>query len=211
MKALSVLQPWASLIIAGAKRWEFRSWNPAERGPRYRAVIGQRIVIHASARPVNRDELTDLIHRLRAGDEWAASTCLETDKALQILEPLYHGNKDDLPLGAGNGTAVLGNPVDGDILARQIFGERDLDVELLPKLNDSDRDQHANWGWPMLDVQKWPSVLTATGQRGFWNWPLDEEAIARAVGFDEDHHIGQGRRGRSIHRSHKAEGRNFIG
>ncbi|HEU4632417.1 MAG TPA: ASCH domain-containing protein [Flavisolibacter sp.] len=39
MKALSLLQPWASLVIMGAKRLETRSWNTAYRG---------ELLIHAS-------------------------------------------------------------------------------------------------------------------------------------------------------------------
>ena len=33
MKAISIIQPWASLIIGGAKRFETRSWQTAHRGP----------------------------------------------------------------------------------------------------------------------------------------------------------------------------------
>lgn len=40
MKALSVQQPWASLIGCGAKRYETRSWATSYRGP---------LAIHASA------------------------------------------------------------------------------------------------------------------------------------------------------------------
>jgi activating signal cointegrator 1 len=39
MQAISVNQPWASLIIAGAKRIETRSWSTNHRGP---------LAIHAS-------------------------------------------------------------------------------------------------------------------------------------------------------------------
>lgn len=39
MKALSLIQPWASLIAIGAKRWETRSWRTKYRGT---------IAIHAS-------------------------------------------------------------------------------------------------------------------------------------------------------------------
>jgi len=42
MKALSLLQPWASLIAQGDKRIETRSWSTSYRG---------QIAIHASARP----------------------------------------------------------------------------------------------------------------------------------------------------------------
>ena len=33
MKALSLIQPWASLAILGAKRFETRSWQTSYRGP----------------------------------------------------------------------------------------------------------------------------------------------------------------------------------
>lgn len=32
MKVLTIRQPWATLIIAGLKRYEFRSWNTKYRG-----------------------------------------------------------------------------------------------------------------------------------------------------------------------------------
>jgi hypothetical protein len=41
MKALSVLQPWAELLVLGHKRYEFRSWKTVHRGP---------LLIHASSR-----------------------------------------------------------------------------------------------------------------------------------------------------------------
>jgi hypothetical protein len=42
VKALSIWQPWASLIAIGAKTIETRHWEPSF------ALIGQRIAIHAS-------------------------------------------------------------------------------------------------------------------------------------------------------------------
>ena len=41
MRALTIRQPWASLIASGAKRLENRSWSPPAD------MIGQRIAIHA--------------------------------------------------------------------------------------------------------------------------------------------------------------------
>ena len=46
MKAISIKQPWASLIVHGVKNIENRSWRCPEK------YIGERILIHASARPV---------------------------------------------------------------------------------------------------------------------------------------------------------------
>lgn len=42
MKALSLIEPWASLVALGHKRVETRSWAPPP------SMIGQRIAIHAS-------------------------------------------------------------------------------------------------------------------------------------------------------------------
>lgn len=39
MKALSMLQPWAQLVVVGAKQFETRSWSTPYRGP---------LAIHAS-------------------------------------------------------------------------------------------------------------------------------------------------------------------
>jgi hypothetical protein len=41
VKAISLLQPWASLVVMGYKKFETRSWNTQYRG---------RLLIHASAR-----------------------------------------------------------------------------------------------------------------------------------------------------------------
>ena len=41
MKALSLLQPWAALVVMGIKQIETRSWSTAYRGP---------LLIHASKR-----------------------------------------------------------------------------------------------------------------------------------------------------------------
>jgi hypothetical protein len=41
MKVISLLQPWATLVVIGAKKFETRSWNTFYRGP---------VLIHASKR-----------------------------------------------------------------------------------------------------------------------------------------------------------------
>lgn len=41
MKAISLWQPWAHLVVLGLKRWETRSWSTSYRGP---------LLIHAAGR-----------------------------------------------------------------------------------------------------------------------------------------------------------------
>src|SRR5258708_32606761 len=48
MKAISLWQPWASLIACGAKPFETRHWAPP------RELIGQTIAIHA-AKKIDKD------------------------------------------------------------------------------------------------------------------------------------------------------------
>src|SRR5262245_9293131 len=44
MKAITVIQPWATLLILGAKRYETRTWTTSYRGP---------LAIHAAKRYPN--------------------------------------------------------------------------------------------------------------------------------------------------------------
>lgn len=163
MKALTIWQPWASLIMAGAKPYEFRGW----RTPR--SLIGQRIVIHAAARKIDQREAAVLHKVLRYRDQaavaakMAAETCLQPDLALPILAragwPELH---EPLPMACGLGTAIIGEPRLGTDIAAE-FG--------VPRANDSDRDEHANWGWPLTDIEVWPTPIPMRGAQGFWNWP----------------------------------------
>lgn len=156
MKALTLWQPWASLVVAGAKPYEFRSWRPPS------SVIGQRIVIHASARKPCPREVAQLIRLLEAGGRYAGATCLKPiDAALEVLRA------GEWPLGVGLGTAIVGEPVSGDQLAID-FG--------VVKANDSSRDYHANWGWPMLDIDRWPEPIPMRGAQGLWTWPTPDGA-----------------------------------
>lgn len=166
MKALTIWQPWASLIMAGAKPYEFRGW----RAPR--SLIGQRIVIHASARKIDREEAMDLYHLIAFRDSSdessraAAETCLIADKAQPILFRAWMPDNGGLPLAAGLGTAILGEPRIGTEIAEE-FG--------VPRANDSDRDEHANWGWPLTDIEVWDEPIPMKGRQGFWNWPEPED------------------------------------
>lgn len=151
MKIITVWQPWASLIAIGLKPYEFRGWMPPA------SIIGQRIGVHAAARKVKPGEVSDLITRVRTDP---ASVCL-TDGVLPWLEEVAR-HPERLPLSAIVCTAVLGKPVNGLELARQ-FGA---------PVNDSDRDEHANFGWPMLAVQPLFPPIEAAGRQGFWDFEV---------------------------------------
>jgi hypothetical protein len=168
VKALTIWQPWASLIVAGAKPWEFRGWH----APKW--LIGQRLVIHAAARQVHVAEVHQLVRLLEVGGRYAAATALITERALPLLRGWMNGQ--ELPLSAGLGTAVVGEPRLGTDIARELGAL---------KANDSDRDSHANWGWPMLEIERWAEPFPMKGAQGLWNWPDASTAAGAFVPQEE--------------------------
>jgi hypothetical protein len=158
VKVITVWQPWASLIMVGAKPFEFRpkSYLQYVNAP----AIGERIVIHAATRPVKPKEIEDLLQRL--GTEYD-QTALVAPIARTVLERCRAAAKyQALPLGCGLGTAVLGKPRNASVL----FGGA---------VADSDRaaaDEKAyNWAWPLTDIHPFDAPVPARGFQGFWIWP----------------------------------------
>ena len=57
LPAITLWQPWASLLAHGIKPHETRSW------PAPPALVGERVAIHAAARPVRPRDLPALLER----------------------------------------------------------------------------------------------------------------------------------------------------
>jgi hypothetical protein len=146
IKALTIWQPWASLIVAGFKPYEFRGW-PAPRG-----LVNHRIAIHAGARPVKPAEVKDLLDRMSGGRAWTTGLRAGAEDLLQAIL----ADPARLPLGHVLATATLGQP-------RRI-------VQRQEPLNDSDRDDHAVWAWPLSDIKPLTPPVPARGAQGFWSW-----------------------------------------
>lgn len=150
MKAFTIWQPWASLVMIGAKPYEFRpkSFLDYIGHPE----PGERIVVHAGARPVRPQEVADLVQRLCSCDD---ATGLAYEPAIELLERVRAAYKCRLlPLGAGLGTAVIGKPVS----SATIYGR-----------TDSDRGEF-NWAWPLGDIVRFEQPIEARGYQGFWHW-----------------------------------------
>lgn len=89
MKAISIKQPWASLIAHGIKDIENRTWKCPQK------YIGQRVLIHASK---------------GKGDGWV----LNEEQGLKLqMHPsnLRSTFYDDLPFGAIIGSVVIADCV----------------------------------------------------------------------------------------------------
>lgn len=100
MKALTIWQPWASLIVGGWKPYEFRGWAaPA-------SIVGQRIGVHAAKRPIKAGELRDIMNY--ACGPVGRSDGLDV-ACMDLLERVWR-REAELPMSAVLGTALLGAP-----------------------------------------------------------------------------------------------------
>ena len=153
--ALTVWAPWSSLIIEGWKPYEFRKWDYRSRRPK---LVGQRIAIHAGARPARRDEIADLLRRV------VRKYSSVSEAAAPFLEK-WHLAPSMLPLSAVLGTAVLGEPRRAHTLL-----SRDQVAALEA---DSQRIDHHMWAWPLRDIERFDVPVPARGAQGFWSWSPD--------------------------------------
>jgi hypothetical protein len=154
--ALTLWQPWASLIAAGAKPYEWRGWKaPA-------GMVGRRIAIHAGARKVRHGEVAGLVYSLEkslADQQLAWSTSLIPAIAYPLLQR-WLIDPGGLPLSSVLCTAILGTPITAAAYAA---------AHGVPPA-DSDRINHTMWGWPLTDVEVLEPFIPARGAQGFWTW-----------------------------------------
>ena len=154
MRALTVWQPWASMLAAEIKTCETRGHAFPKR------YLGQRIAIHA-AKTEQGLEMVDPIHS-------------PVEKAMQE----HFGGLDwwrRIPFGAVVATAVISRSVHlpytkegrmklGIDLARRFAADEDY--------GDFTPGRHA---WLLDDVQRLERPIPARGQQGLWVW--DEEGL----------------------------------
>lgn len=152
LPAITLWQPWATLVSEGLKPFEFRSW------PAPRRLWGKRVAIHAGARPVQRGELQELLLRLQGVE--ARETGLIPAPAIEVLERAL-SSPGTLPRASILCLATLGEPIRNEALAARLG---------LPSVNDSDRTQHSNWGWPLTVIEQLEPFVPARGAQGWWTW-----------------------------------------
>lgn len=146
MKAISLLQPWASLVVLGHKKIETRSWNTKYRG---------KIFIHASASKKGLkmidSEMWDLFNRL----------CF---------------NVDTLPYGAIIGDAYLRWTQHSEILKERLSERSNILIEHIlhsgkQELAFGDYSP-GRWCWMLDDADQLSKHIPAKGSLGIWNYPL---------------------------------------
>jgi hypothetical protein len=178
MKAISLWQPWASLIACGAKRYETRSWHPPP------ALIGQFVAIHA-ARKIDRDAAA-LAQDIMYGQHPVGGFDL-ADR----LEKTMAGTPDALmgifgmsvmPVGCIvavarlEGAFQLGAPAgDGTSWAmtttRRLAGDLPFPA-LFAVASDPWGDfSPGRWAWRLGDIRALTPPPAAKGRQGFFDLP----------------------------------------
>jgi hypothetical protein len=151
MKALTLTQPWATLVAIGAKRIETRSWRTSYRGP---------LAIHAAKGLASVGGKRGL-RQLIASEPFATALA----------------GHSWLPLGAiiATCTPVDCVPTEQIMKAFGAYGPTDASGghKLWP-LTDQELtfgDYSANrWGWLLDDVQMLDTPVFCKGALGLWEW-----------------------------------------
>lgn len=164
MKAISLWQPWASLMVIGAKRIETRHWPTYWRGP---------LVIHAAKR-FGREE----------------QFLCTREPFITALTKAGIQNHDDLPLGALLGVVDLigcvkipeGTPCQG-----KLFGEGVVvsGVKLPPDGDDLSYGNYTpgRYAWVTEHARRFAVPIPYKGSQGFFDVPaelVNAQDIARA-------------------------------
>ena len=152
MKALTLHQPWASLIAHGVKSIETRSWAPPQ------SLLGQRIAIHA-------------------GKTRVVSGRLHTATLSAILELYGIGWDDRIPLGAIVATALLADArqVAVERAGRVLASSPSYTGWIEP---DPYGDfSTGRWLWFLMGVEPCNPPVPAVGHQGLWNWEPDGETL----------------------------------
>jgi hypothetical protein len=141
MKAISLWQPFASLIFAGVKTFETRSWKyPAK-------LRGQRIAIHATAKFTPPSMISPALDAL----------CEE------VFGPGY---VHSLPRSAILGTALVSECHKTDDLY-----DAYNDVNHITSHNLVCGDWlSGRYAWALTDVEAFPMAIPARGNQMLWEW-----------------------------------------
>lgn len=145
MLALSLLQPWASLIAMGEKTVESRNWRTDRKN--------LRIAIHASKNLSGSDK----------------NLCMCAPFA-EVLRAHGHYSWKTLPFGAVIATAELVHCIPGK-MALNLMRDGKLGARYEEEFGNFDGDDR--WAWILKDVQVLDRPIPAKGSLGLWQWACD--------------------------------------
>lgn len=170
MKALTIWQPWASLIACGVKRYETRSWPTKYRGS---------IAIHAAMKNplsvslsgdcmgVLIDEMMNT-RRLPLWEQMPRGVVIATAELVNVWHIVYHPGPNvdkarHIDIGAESMTEDKHDPNFGDYFVP-------TDKEII--LGDWTPGRYA---WELANVKILPEPIPVKGKQGLWTFEMKQE------------------------------------
>lgn len=151
MKVISIIQPWATLIVLGEKKFETRSWATKHRG---------ELGIHASKKVDKRICELELFKSVLAKYGYTAAN-LPTGKILGTvnLAACYE-------ITHASDTFASSINDEGEIL--EIFEDNEFAFGFY---------EPGRFAWELKNVKPLKEPIPAKGQLGLWNYPLNSKKI----------------------------------
>lgn len=181
MRAITLTQPWATLVAIGAKKIETRSWSTSYRGP---------LLIHAGAGlgPVGG---VSGLQELCCSEPF--QTVLRGQGQAHLLDPSFFAN--NLPRGAIVAVAKIFGCVptesarhigdDDDGWSTERAGERWPLTDRERAFGDYSPGRYA---WLLADVRPLRTPVPCKGALGLWVPPADVLAAVQAQLREENDH-----------------------
>jgi hypothetical protein len=177
MKAISLWQPWASLIACGAKPYETRHWAPP------RELIGQTIAVHAAKKVDKgaRQFAEDLMYGQQ--DPGGFELADQLDASMKGIPDELMGNfgMTALPVGCVVCTArldaafllgekALGTAVPAASVVRRLVSRQMPDCFTV-RYDDFGDYSPGRWAWLLRDVKPLTPSKGVIGRQGFFDVP----------------------------------------
>jgi len=175
MKAITLWQPWASLIAHGAKKYETRSWATKYRGP---------IAIHAALKDpcklplFGKEDFEEAVRKAigNVSSSWATlplGAVVATAELVECWDIVYHpGTNIDVAKNIEVG-AELNVPKH-----HPRFGDYVVPTEQEFLFGDWTPGRFA---WELQNIQLLPAPIFVKGHQGLWNFDLEKEAARDAA------------------------------
>lgn len=163
MKAITIWQPYASLLAQREKLYETRGWATNYRGP---------IAIHAAAKDPRtlpkelREALGPYVENM---DELPRGAVIATADLVNVWHIVYHPGTDvdvakHIPIGAESMSTDKHAPDFGDYF---VPTEKEMALGYWVP---------GNYAWELQNVRILPEPIPARGKQGLWDWEPEREA-----------------------------------
>ena len=160
MKAITIWQPWASLLAHGVKKFETRGWPTKYRGP---------IAIHAALKEV-KDLPEEVKELLRDISELPSGAIIATAELVNVWYIVYNPGADvdvakNIPIGAESITTDKRAPD---------FGDYFVPTKQEMALGDWTPGRYA---WELQNVKLLSEPVKIKGKQGLWDWKAEKEVF----------------------------------